>query len=68
MQKVCVLPGQKFGFSEISAKYVTCDNPNFAIDGMICKLVQQITTNQADLDLSEIPNKVILQQSCQKKW
>ena len=29
------------------------DTPNSAIDGMICKLVEESTTNQAVLDLSE---------------
>jgi hypothetical protein len=41
---------------------MTCDTQNLAIDGMICKLVEEITSNQAVLDLS--PIEVFLQQSC----
>jgi hypothetical protein len=42
---------------------VTCDTPNLAIDGMICKLVEEITTLQAVLDLSETPTEVFLLKS-----
>jgi hypothetical protein len=42
----------------------TCNTPNSAIDGMNGKLVEEITTNQAVLDLSETPIEVFLQQSC----
>jgi hypothetical protein len=43
------------------------DTPNSAIDGMICKLVEEITTNQTVLDLSETPIEVFMHQSC-LKW
>jgi hypothetical protein len=34
------------------------------MDEMISNLVEEITTNQAVLDLSETPIEVFLQQSC----
>jgi hypothetical protein len=43
---------------------MTCETPISAIDKMICKLVKEITTNQAVLDHSETPIEVFLQQSC----
>jgi hypothetical protein len=43
---------------------VTCNTPNSAIDGMNCKLVEEITRNQVVLDLSETPIEVFLHQSC----
>jgi hypothetical protein len=43
---------------------VTFNTPKSAIDGIICKLGEEITTNQAVLDLSETPIEVFLQQSC----
>jgi hypothetical protein len=42
---------------------LTCDAPNFAIYGIIFKIVEEIITNQAVLDLSGNPIEVFLQQS-----
>jgi hypothetical protein len=39
---------------------VTWDTPNSAIDGMICKLVEEITANLSVLDLPETPIEVFL--------
>ena len=58
--------GKKLDFQKFPQKCVTCDTPNLAIDGMICKLVEEITTSQAVLDLYETPIEVFLQQSCLK--
>jgi hypothetical protein len=45
---------------------VICYTPDLAIDGMICELVEEITINQAVLDLSETPIEVFLQHPCLK--
>jgi hypothetical protein len=58
MHKVWVLPRPTFGFSEVSTK--VCDLRHSKLDGMICKLAEEITTNQAILDLSETPIEVFL--------
>ena len=39
---------------------MTSNTPNLAIDGIICKLVEEITTNQAVLVLSETPIEVVI--------
>ena len=56
--------GQNLDYRKFPQKCVTCDTPNSALDRMIYKLVEEITTNQAVLDLSETPIEVFLQQSC----
>jgi hypothetical protein len=48
-------------FQKFPQKCVTCDTPNLAIDEMICELVEEITTNQAVLDLFETPIELFLQ-------
>jgi hypothetical protein len=41
---------------------MTCDTPNSAIDGMIWKLVEEISTDQGVLDLSETQIELFLRQ------
>jgi hypothetical protein len=40
---------------------VTFDTSNWAMNGMICKLEEEIMANQFVLDLSETPIEVFLQ-------
>ena len=56
--------GQNLDFQKFLQKCLTFDTSNSAIDEMMCKLVQEITTNLAFLDLSEPTIEVFLQQVC----
>ena len=63
-KKVESFCGQNLDFQKFPQKCVTCSTPNFAIYGMICKLEEEMTTNQAGIDLSETPIEVFMKRSC----
>jgi hypothetical protein len=48
----------------MSAKVCDLQHANQLFQSIICKLAEEITANQAALDLSETPVEVYLQQSC----
>ena len=66
MKSIWSVGFQGRGWKEFPQKCVTCDTPNSGIDGLICKLVEEIIAHQAVLDLSATPIEVFLQQLCLK--
>ena len=50
MQKVEILPHPNGDFQKFPQKYMTRNIENFEKDWMICKIIEEITRNQPDLE------------------